>query len=229
VLRAASLIVALLSWCAAAFAATDAASEKAFLAALAGPQRTEHSGALDAARHPIETLKFFGVRRDMAMMEVWPADAWWTEFVGPVIAEKGRYVVALDDLTGLDTPLTDRVHALAILYPFNFGKIEFAPFGPPLLMQPVPPESMDFALAFDVLHRSLSQNSAAMWVGVFSALKPGGTFGVIEARTVGMSEADMIKQAEHVGFTLAARSEINAKPAAGEPTRSTLLFQKPQR
>ena len=223
--------VALLSASVAAAdrAPMDAATQKVMQAALDGPQRTDHSRAFDAARHPLETLKFFGVRRDMAMLEVWPADAWWLEFVGPVIAERGRYVVALDDLTGLDTPLTDRVHALSFLYPFSFGKIEFAPFGPPLLMHPVPEGSIDLAFAFDALHRAPSETRASMLSGVFSAVKPGGAFGVVEARTAGMNEADIIKLIEAAGFKLTARSDINAKPVDGEPARSTLLFQKPQR
>jgi predicted methyltransferase len=233
VLRRAVVLALLL--CAPAFAAEnmDAATERALKASLSASYRTQRNVSLDGARHPLETLRFFGVKRDAAMMEIWPQDAWWTEFLGPIVAEKGRYVVALDDLTGLDTPLSDRIHALALVYPFNFGKIEFAPFGPPLLMHPVAAESLDFAFCFDALRHALATGTERnMLGGAFGALKPGGMLGVVEGRTPRLSEADVIALVERAGFKLAARSEINAseinaKAAGGELARSTLLFQKP--
>ena len=77
-----------------AFAAMDAATETSLKAALASSDRAPANSARDAARHPLETLKFFGLKNDMAVLEVWPGGGWWTEFLAPVLAEKGRYVGA---------------------------------------------------------------------------------------------------------------------------------------
>jgi hypothetical protein len=51
---------------------SDAATLAALDKALMSPMRSEASRARDAARHPRETLTFFGLRSDMTVMESGP-------------------------------------------------------------------------------------------------------------------------------------------------------------
>ena len=57
-------------------------------AAIAGEHRSDASRARDAWRHPRETLLFFGLRADMAVMEIWPgAGGWYMEILAPVLGD----------------------------------------------------------------------------------------------------------------------------------------------
>jgi predicted methyltransferase len=51
--------------------ALDAATAAALDAALAGAHRSDRNKARDQYRHPKETLAFFGLRRDMTVVEFW--------------------------------------------------------------------------------------------------------------------------------------------------------------
>ena len=52
--------------------------------------------ARDVYRHPKETLALFGVERSMTVAELWPGGGWYTNILGPVLAERGRLVEELD-------------------------------------------------------------------------------------------------------------------------------------
>src|SRR5687768_15673715 len=66
-------------------AQTDAATSAALDAALKGAHRSERNKARDRFRHPKETLTFFGLRRDMTVVEIWPGGGWYTEVLAPVL------------------------------------------------------------------------------------------------------------------------------------------------
>src|SRR5581483_3386988 len=78
-------------------ALTTARADDAKLAALvAGPQRTEANRVRDPYRHPAATLTFFGLKDNMTVVEIWPGGSgWWTEILGPYLADHGRYYAAL--------------------------------------------------------------------------------------------------------------------------------------
>ncbi len=91
--------------CLAAFAAaassppaTDAATLATLDKVLAGDHRSDANRARDKYRHPKETLEFFGLRQDMAVMEVSPGGGgWYTEILAPTLRDHGRYVAASFD------------------------------------------------------------------------------------------------------------------------------------
>ncbi|MCA9218934.1 MAG: hypothetical protein KDA71_01330, partial [Planctomycetales bacterium] len=62
----------------------DAATEAKLADVLQGPQRSAGNKARDSWRHPLETLKFFGVNQAMTVMEVWPEAGWYTEVLAPL-------------------------------------------------------------------------------------------------------------------------------------------------
>jgi predicted methyltransferase len=76
-----------------ASAPTDAETR----AALAGSARTEAERARDVYRHPLETLKFFGLRDDMNVVELWAPQGYYTAILAPVLRDRGKLAVTLFD------------------------------------------------------------------------------------------------------------------------------------
>ena len=63
--------------------------------AVAGPWRAQDRPR-DAFRHPMETLRFFGLQPSMTVVEFWPGSGWYTEILAPYLAKgAGTYVAAL--------------------------------------------------------------------------------------------------------------------------------------
>ena len=89
-----SLTVFLL--CNVASADDFAAVEAKLKAAMASDVRTEREIARDRNRMPVETLRFFGLRDDMRIIELIPGGGWYTKLLAPVMAAKGEYFAALD-------------------------------------------------------------------------------------------------------------------------------------
>lgn len=63
-------------------------------AAMAAKIRSEAEIDRDRNRKPVETLKFFGLRDNMKVVELIPGGGWYTKLLAPVLADKGELVVA---------------------------------------------------------------------------------------------------------------------------------------
>lgn len=207
----------------------DGATEALVKSALADPQRTPANAARDPHRHPLETLKFFGLKQDMTVLEVYPGGGWWTEFLAPVMAPKGRYLAAHFN------PSAESEYAKRGLAAFKekmakdparYGKVQLTALvtepGKPDL---VAPNSVDLVLTFRNLHSWMGQNEAKpMLEAMFRALKPGGYLGIKEHRGSTAAPQDPKAQSGYVredyatqlvesaGFKLVAKSEVNANP-----------------
>jgi hypothetical protein len=59
------------------------------------PHRSEANRARDQYRHPKETLLFFGLRPDMTVLEISPANGWYTEIIGPLLKKQGNFYAAV--------------------------------------------------------------------------------------------------------------------------------------
>lgn len=198
--------------------------------AISGEHRSETNRLRDQYRHPRETLLFFGLRPDMTVVEIWPANGWYTEIIGPVLRERGKYYLAhvapenpkLEDWQRESRQkLQDKITGQAALY----GKPQFTSFGPPDFVAIAPPGSADMVLTFRNVHNwSKDRADGAAFQAFFTALKPGGILGVVEHRAKPgtsfermvksgyMTEAYVIALAEKAGFKLLEKSEINANP-----------------
>ncbi|MES2642259.1 MAG: methyltransferase [Myxococcota bacterium] len=210
----------------AASAPTTAADTSAALAAvLAGPHRSEANKARDVYRHPAETLAFFGLARDMTVVEIWPGGGWYTEVLAPVLKEKGRYYAAGFEA---DTDSDYRKKSLVTFgeklaaSPDLYGSVVVTELGAKKL-EVAPPGSADLVLTFRNVHNWMSADFAdAAFVAMYAALKPGGVLGVVEHRAGTEAPQDpkavsgyvredhVIAMAEKAGFKLVDRSEINA-------------------
>jgi predicted methyltransferase len=199
---------------------------------LTGPQRTEQERARDGYRHPRETLEFFGLRDDMAVVELSASRGWYTAILGPLLSEKGKLAVTNADPNGpVESEGTKNAKSLQERIskdPALFGKVttivtnwkkEPASLGPD--------GSADMVLTFRNLHGWIAGGVAdTVLAASFKVLKKGGILGMEEHRaapdaptdpkTIGdtgyVPEAYAVQLAEKAGFKLVGASEINANP-----------------
>ncbi len=205
------------------------AADTAIREALAGSVRTDRERARDAARHPLETLTFFGVRSDATVVELWPGGGYYTTIIAPVLADHGKLVVTHFDPAG-DPKSEDTGDAHFILdrlakTPAVFGKVEPRQIAKKELSFG-PDGSADFVLTFRNVHNWIEEGNYAPQVFAAAArvLKSGGVLGVEEHRgkpglstkeisdTGYVPEDVVIQLATQAGLRLVARSEVNANP-----------------
>jgi predicted methyltransferase len=194
---------------------------------VAGPQRSAANTARDPYRHPLEDLRFLGVKPTDTVVEILPGGAgYWTEILAPYLRQGGRYVAANPPRTDTSDEAVKGNAAFAAKIagdPGDYAKVETAAFSPPADL--VPPGTADAVLTFRNVHNWMADGTAdAAFASFFRALKPGGTLGVEEhrgrtdqpqdpkAKSGYVREDTVIALAEKAGFRLAARSEVNSNP-----------------
>jgi len=202
----------------------DAALE----ALVTGKHRSRQNVARNDARHPVETLEFFGLTPVMTVLEVLPALGWYTEILGPYLAGRGRLYVAHFSPDGL-MPYMPKVLEMfedrIAREPEVFGRVIVRHINPPREVTVAPPGTVDLALTFRNVHNWIMADQEHEYFAAFCrALKPGGVLGVVEHRarpdadmksmhTTGYVTEAYVKQiAQRAGFALEASSEVNANP-----------------
>lgn len=162
-------------------------------AVIADPSRPAADTARDAARHPFETLTFWGLTPGLTVVEIEPGSAgWWRNILEPYArASGGRYVAVNRPTEGMgvaDASADMVVVARAFHNWARDGRTDpyLAAF-----FQALKPGGI---LAIEQ-HRS-----------------PGDADVSVTAPTGYVSEAYVIEAAERAGFVLDARSELNANP-----------------
>jgi predicted methyltransferase len=199
---------------------------KTLEAAVAGTWRAPADRARDGWRHPLESLKFWGLKPGATVVEFWPGAGWYSDIVAPYLAATGGQFIAVGLQPGdpegqaMDAAYRRRLGASPGLY----GKPQFTAFGP--TSGPVAPAgSADLVLFLRNLHNWMAAGLAEKaFRDAFAALKPGGVLGVEEHRADPAAVPDVmaasgyvpqayvIQLGQEAGFTLAAASEINANP-----------------
>jgi predicted methyltransferase len=224
--------LACLAACAAAASAppaTDAATRATIEKVLAGEHRSEANRARDQFRHPKETLEFFGLRQDMAVMEVSPGGGgWYTEVLAPTLRDHGRYIAASWDPNSTSEYVKTNSKKYAdklASRPELYDRAKVTALQAPNALKPVPDGSVDMVLTFRNIHGWMGNDSAdAMFKAMYAALKPGGILGVVEHRAKSDKPQDpkaksgyvredyAIEMIERAGFELIGKSEVNANP-----------------
>src|SRR5450830_30076 len=220
-----ALVSALMvSICSPAFA------DDALKAAINGAQRTPENITRDVYRHPDETLRFFGIRPDMKVVELAPGAGWYTEILAPYLRNDGLMIATASD------PASDneqskrgyqRFKQRLDARPAVFDKVTIGVFEPPRNIHFAANNSVDMVLTFRNIHNWIANSNGsvkAVFQSAFDALKPGGVFGIVEHRLPENKEQDdrassgyvhetyVIQMAQSVGFKLVGKSEINANP-----------------
>ena len=90
-IRTALLIAAL----AVAAPLSAKAGTDALHGAVASPKRTPAFVERDKYRHPEETLRFFGIKPTMTVVEIWPSAGYYAEILAPMLRARGRYIGAV--------------------------------------------------------------------------------------------------------------------------------------
>lgn len=205
-----------------------AAEDKALQAAIAGPQRSAAHVTRDAARHPYETLVFWGVAPKKTVVEVSPGSGYWTEILAPYAkATGGTYVAGVSDTANPKLSEGARKGRADFEAKYadqgKYGKITYVGFGP--VSAPLgAPGSADVVITARNVHNWMGQEGMVdkVFKDFYDVLKPGGVLAVEEHRSdptraqlPGASDGYVatdfvIAAAEKAGFKLDAKSEINA-------------------
>lgn len=194
--------------------------------AVAGPWRAQDK-ARDAARHPMETLRFFGLQPRMTVVDFWPGSGWYTEILAPYLAEgEGHYIAAgFQTGPGADPAQVQLMAAFQQRFTNDvklYGEVELTAFGP--TSGPVAPVgTADLVLFMRNIHAWMAAGIAEKaFADAWAALRPGGILGV-EQHRLGpdedqdpaaangyVQEAFVRQLAAEAGFAFVAASEINA-------------------
>ncbi|CAN5165185.1 class I SAM-dependent methyltransferase [soil metagenome] len=194
--------------------------------AVQGPWRAADR-VRDPSRHPVETLRFFGLQPSMTVIEFWPGSGWYTEILAPYLNKGGGTYYAAGFATG---PGADPAQA-ALVANFEqrftsdrklYGDVKFTAFG--AATGPVAPAATADLVLF---MRNIQAWMAAgivekAFADAFAALRPGGFLGIEQHRlgpdedqdpaaANGYVQEAFVKQlAAEAGFVFLASSEINA-------------------
>lgn len=198
--------------------------------AVANPARTEAFRARDRYRHPVETLKFFGVQPEMTVVEIWPGAGWYTEILASYLRSHGRYIAAGFVVSDESSPswrkdIAEDYAKKFVNNPQVFGHVEITELGAPDRWRMTDPGSADRVLTFRNVHNWIAGGyEKDMFTAIATALKPGGVLGVVEHRAKPdatlqqmkdsgyVTEAYVIQLATNAGLKLEEKSEINANP-----------------
>ncbi|MFC7048132.1 class I SAM-dependent methyltransferase [Emcibacter nanhaiensis] len=191
---------------------------------IAGDHRTAGEKARDQYRHPKETLEFFGLKKDMTVVELTPgAGGWYQKILAPYLRDEGVYYGA-----SYNPESTRDYYKRAIAKekerldsrPDLYGKVRMTVLEPPAHLNVAPAGSADMVLTFRNYHNwAMGGQEKAVLAAAFKALKPGGIFGITDHRRAqpaersGYIDPEAVKAvAKAVGFEFVASSEINANP-----------------
>jgi len=215
-------IVLLLATVLAAAASSPVAVPERLRAVVTAPDRSDTDRALDAGRHPAEMLAFFEVSPGMRVAELGAGGGYTTELlartVGPngsVYAQNNKFILE----RFAEKPWSERLAKPVMKNVVRVDR-EFD--------DPLPPDAHDLDAVFIVLfyHDTvwMKTDRAKMNRAVFQALKPGGTYAVIDhsARAgAGLADVETLHrideqrlraEIEQAGFQFAGEADFLRNP-----------------
>jgi predicted methyltransferase len=238
-------LLAGLGLAAAACATEPPAPTVDYAAVLADPIRPEADRARDADRRPAELVAFAGVRAGDRIAELAPGGGYFTRILSGVVGPEGRiYAIA-----GRPSPALQ----------------ELAAARPNIIVTVAEPGTLPAPEPVDVVWTTLnyhdfknvkvgtSDGAAAINAAAFRALKPGGTYFIVDHEAgagVGASvtstlhriEGALVKrEVESAGFRLDAESDLLRHPGddhsvrvqetgiRGKTDQFVLRFRKPKK
>lgn len=194
------------------------------MAAMGAEYRTDAERARDADRDPVAAMEFVGLRDDMTVVEFLPAaQAYYTKILGPVLVDNGHLMVVDsqatfdrwdESWTGLDRFKMTHQVPIENNYSRNEGR-----YVPGELDFGLPDGSADMFLHFREYHNFNEADNGRVNAKVFSTLKSGGTYVVVdhtrrhmqaETGELGRREdpVDVILQVQAAGFVLDRASDM---------------------
>jgi predicted methyltransferase len=228
----------------------EAAIPNYIKAAVNAPDRPAADKALDAGRKPEQMLAFLGIKPGMQVADIWAAGGWTTELLSRVVGPDGKvYSQNVPKFPAKYQKIADQWRARV---PRLKNVVEVArPFDAQDLLA-VAPGSLDAVIINMNYHDmvGLKLDRAKINQQIFTALKPGGVYGIVDhsaqngsgARDVAtlhrIDENFVITEVEKAGFELAGSSAALRHPEddrtwfvfkkRGQTDRFMLKFVKPQ-
>ena len=190
-------------------------------AAVADATRPADDRAADAIRAPAETLAFAGIKPGMVVGELYPCGGYFSHMISDVVGAKGK-VYGLETTRWKTCLPTDQKMASDL--PVKNMTVEGFDFGAFSL-----PEKVDIfwiTQNYHDLHIKEYGNvdMAAFNRKVFGALKPGGTYFILDHQAAGtlddagiakvhrIAKAQLIAEVEAAGFKLAGEGTFLNRP-----------------
>jgi len=227
--------------------------KEAYKAVVEAPDRSEADRKLDPGRHPAEMLEFLDVKPGMTVLDVGAGPGYTTELIARAVVPGGTVYMQNDPRW---MPFLKDAVAERFTHPAMQGTIRAeVPFD-----EPVPPQAKDLDLVvINVIYHdvvNMPVDRARMNKLIFGALRPGGTYVVIDSSAKdgsGLSETNALHrideavvkdEVQKAGFRLDRQSSFlrnpndardwNASPGAaakagkrGTSDRFALKFVKP--
>jgi predicted methyltransferase len=194
---------------------------------ISGSHRAKTNKARDVYRHPKQTLLFFGIKKNMTVLEILPGRGWYTEILSPILKDEGKLTVAgfgenhpKDYLRKSHIKFVEHLGKNPKLY----EKIKHEVFNDKnYYLKGIAPNSHDMILTFRNTHNWIKNGGVENVYRAFHrVLKKGGVLGVVQHRAHNndnpnesandgyVPESYLINLAERIGFELVEKSEINA-------------------
>jgi predicted methyltransferase len=233
--------------------ASDAASPKSgsvIAKAVADPARPKDHLQLDPLRKPADTLAFSGVRPGMTVGEFYPGGGYFTRMISDVVGPSGHvYGIENDKWKGA----VDADKELLAEGKWKNVSIDVQPFGTVNFPKPI-----DLAWVTQNYHdlkiaKYGVVDTLAFDRAVYKALKPGGTFFILDHQGApGLTDAQIadvhrinrdvvVKEVTSAGFKLVAEGKFLRRPGddhtkpifdesiRGHTDQYALKFVKPRR
>ena len=221
--------------------AADVPDDPVLKTVIESPDRPASDRQRDVFRHPEASLRFWGLRPGMTVIELQPEGGYWAEILAPYIARTGGTYLAgvADPLQPWGADVSDPnlpgghgdfpvPGVAASARTERYGVVRYVPFGGAVHVPPAPPASVDWILSAREIHNWIHENFFDEALKQFYvALKPGGILAVEEHRadsaaiptktvtgdiTGYVDTQVVIDAAKRAGFIFEAASEINANP-----------------
>ncbi len=148
--------------------------------AVSNPDRPQQDRDRDSLRKPAELMTFAGVRPGDKVLELIPATGYFTRILSNIVGPQGHvYTLIPTELMKVAPKSADDVNVLITQAPFSNVSVSQTPSAAVAAAEPV-----DLVWTSDNYHDLYgffgADQAAAFDRAVFKALKPGGTFIVID-------------------------------------------------
>lgn len=193
--------------------------------AVNSPARPAADRKLDSSRKPEQLLAFFGIKPGMKVADLWAGGGYTTELLARTVGPNGKVYSQNMEFPARFKKAGEMWQA-RVKEPAMSNVVEITkPFDSPDLL-PVPPGSLDAVIIdmnyHDMVGRGFNRDNVNH--AVFTALKPGGVYGLVDNSAkpgTGANDANTLHridenfevgEIEKAGFRLAASSDVLRNP-----------------